>query len=157
MKLDKNHLMQLFPALFCGSKNNHRPKANPDTHKWHYWLIKATSESSLHMYILHYINSKLQLYMDWWKVINKTNSSIPVQNCIFKTNCSHQGLSHRKSLCTGENIVVLKKNGNLTSYSASFITECNANEKHISECVAFFPYSYGIHHLSVSHTNLAQV
>lgn len=77
-----NHFMQLFPALFCGSKNKQRSKANPATQKWRCWLIKATSESSLHVCILHYINSKLQLYMDWWNSTNKMNSSskLPFKN-----------------------------------------------------------------------------
>lgn len=110
VKQDKYHWMQLFPAfLWIKEQKKQRSKANPDTHKQRDVLIKATIESSLHVYILHYLNSTLQLNMDWWNFINKINSSIPIQNCLFKTICSHQGLPHRKSLCRDESIAVLKK------------------------------------------------
>lgn len=49
------------------------------------------------------------------------NSSVPIHNCLFKTNCSHQGLPHRKSLCTGKKHCSPEKKKLKPSYIQCFI------------------------------------
>lgn len=33
--------------------------------------------------------------------ITKEHTCVPIQNCLFKAKCSHWGLLHRESPCTG--------------------------------------------------------